>query len=83
MLQHVAGAAFDVYGKQMLMNRVSVLDSFGSRSSFLQKRISRVAAFVVLSALLHGDFWEQGHPRQAVKIFAGVTYGCERLAVTQ
>ena len=83
MLKHVAGAAFDVYGKQMLMNRVTGLDSFGSRSSFLQKRICRVAAFVVLSVLLHGDFWEQGHPHQAVEIFAGVTYGCERLAVTQ
>ena len=36
-----------------------------------------------LSVLLHGDFWEQGHPQQPVKIFAGITYGCERLAVTQ
>ena len=43
----------------------------------------RFTAFVFLSALLHGDFWEQGHPHQAVEIFAGVTYGCERLAVTQ
>ena len=59
------------------------IDSFGSRSSFLQKWLCRVAAFVVLSVLLHGDFWEQGHPHQAVEIFAGVTYGCERLAVTQ
>jgi len=51
--------------------------------SFLQKRVCPFAAFVVLGAFLHGDFWEQGHPRQPVKIFAGVTYGCERLAVTQ
>src|SRR5262245_66292880 len=35
-----------------------------------------------ISALLHGDFWEQGHVQQPVKIFGGVTYGCERLAVT-
>jgi hypothetical protein len=41
------------------------------------------AAFVVVGALLHGDFWEQAQPHQPVKIFAGVTYGCERLAVTQ
>ena len=58
-------------------------DSLGSRLSFLQKRVCPFAAFVVLGAFLHGDFWEQGHPRQPVKIFAGVTYGCERLAVTQ
>jgi hypothetical protein len=83
VLQHVAGAAFVVYRKQMLINRVILLDSFGSRLSSLQKRVCRVAAFVVLSVLLHGDFWEQGHPHQAVEIFAGVTYGCERLAVTQ
>jgi hypothetical protein len=37
----------------------------------------------VLCVLLHGDFWEQGHPQQPIEIFAGVTYGCERLAVTQ
>jgi hypothetical protein len=36
-----------------------------------------------VSALLHGDFWEQAQPHQPVKIFAGVTYGCERLAITQ
>ena len=35
------------------------------------------------SVLLHGDFWEQGHAHQTVEIFAGVTYGCERLALTQ
>jgi Phosphodiester glycosidase len=58
-------------------------DSLGCRLSFLQKRVCRFAAFVVLGAFLHGDFWEQGHPHQPVKIFAGVTYGCERLAVTQ
>src|SRR5262249_52594903 len=58
-------------------------DSLASRLSFLQKRICRFAAFVILGAFLHGDFWEQGHPHQPVKIFAGVTYGCERLAVTQ
>jgi hypothetical protein len=60
-----------------------VSDSLGSRLSLLQKRVRRFAAFVVLGALLHGDFWEQGHPHQPVKIFAGVTYGCERLPVTQ
>jgi Phosphodiester glycosidase len=48
-----------------------------------QKWVCRFAALVILSALLHGDFWEQGRPHQPVKIFAGVTYGCERLAVTQ
>ena len=62
---------------------LSALDSFGSRWSFLQKWLCRITAFVVVSALLHGDFWEQGHPHQPVEIFAGVTYGCERLAVTQ
>jgi len=62
---------------------VSALDSLGSRSSLLQKRVWRFAAFVILGAFLHGDFWEQGHSHQPVKIFAGVTYGCERLAVTQ
>ena len=62
---------------------MSVQDSLGSRSSLLQKRVCRFAAFVILGALLHGDFWEQGHPHQPIKIFAGVTYGCERLAVTQ
>jgi hypothetical protein len=54
-----------------------------ARSPWLLKRICRFAAFVVLSVPLHGDFWEQGHPHQPVNIFAGVTYGCERLAVTQ
>jgi hypothetical protein len=48
-----------------------------------QKRVCWFAAFVFLSALLHGDFWEQGCPHQPVNIFAGVTYGCERLPVTQ
>jgi len=62
---------------------MSVLASLRSRSSLLQKRVWRLAAFVVLGACLHGDFWEQAHPHQPVKIFAGVTYGCERLAVTQ
>jgi Phosphodiester glycosidase len=62
---------------------MSVLASLGSRSSLLQKRVRQFTAFVVLSAFLHGDFWEQGRPHQPVKIFAGVTYGCERLAVTQ
>jgi hypothetical protein len=62
---------------------MAVLDPVGSRSSLLQKRVRRFAAFFVLAAVLHGDFWEQGHPQQPVKIFAGVTYGCERLAVTQ
>jgi hypothetical protein len=62
---------------------MGVLDSLGSRSSLLQKRLCRFAAFVVLGAFLRGDFWEQGHPHQPVKIFAGVTYGSERLAVTQ
>ena len=47
------------------------------------ERFCRFGAFVLLGAFLHGDFWEQGHPHQPVKIFAGVTYGCERLAVTQ
>jgi hypothetical protein len=59
------------------------LNSLSSQLSLLQKRVCRFAPFVVLGALLHGDFWEQGHPHQPVKIFAGVTYGCERLAVTQ
>src|ERR1700730_12722328 len=54
-----------------------------ARSPWLLKRICRFAAVVVLSVPLHGDFWEQGHPHQPVNIFAGVTYGCERLAVTQ
>src|SRR5262249_18147317 len=45
--------------------------------------VCRFAAFVVLSVLLYGDSWEQGQPHQPVNIFAGVTYGCERLAVTQ
>jgi hypothetical protein len=62
---------------------MGVLDSLGSRLSLLQKRVGRFATLVVLGAFLHGDFWEQGHPHQPVKIFAGVTYGCERLAVTQ
>jgi hypothetical protein len=62
---------------------INVLDSLGSRLSLLQKRVCRLGAFVVLGAFLHGDFWEQGHPHQPVKIFAGITYGCERLAVTQ
>lgn len=62
---------------------MGVLDSLGSRLSLLQKRVCRFATLVVLGAFLHGDFWEQGHPQQPVKIFAGVTYGCERLAVTQ
>jgi Phosphodiester glycosidase len=62
---------------------MGVLDSLGSRLSLLHKRVRRFAAFVVLCALLHGDFWEQGCPDQPVKIFAGVTYGCERLAVTE
>jgi hypothetical protein len=62
---------------------MGVLDSLGSRLSLLQKRVCRFATLVVLGAFLHGDFWEQGHPHQPVKIFAGVTYGCERLAVTQ
>ena len=61
---------------------MSVL-ALGCPASLLQKRICRFAAFVVVGAFLHGDFWEQGHPQQPVKIFAGVTYGCERLAVTQ
>ena len=47
-------------------------------------RVCRFAALVILSALLHGDFWEQGQgPHQPAEIFAGVTYGCERLPVTQ
>ena len=47
-------------------------------------RVCRFAALVILSALLHGDSWEQGQcPRQPAEIFAGVTYGCERLPVTQ
>ena len=50
--------------------------------SISKKGICRLAALVVLSALLQGDVWEQGHPHQPVKIFAGVTYGCERLAIT-
>jgi hypothetical protein len=62
---------------------MSVLNFLGSRASLVQKRVCRFAAFVILSAFLHGDFWEQGHPHQPVKIFAGITYGCERLAVTQ
>ena len=62
--------------------RMSVLDSFGSRLSFLQKGLCRVTAFGVLSVLLQGDVWEQGHPQQPIEIFAGVTYGCERLAIT-
>jgi hypothetical protein len=74
------GGAWPSRHKKAVM---SVLDSLGSRSSLLQKRVCRFAAFVVLGAFLHGDFWEQGHPHQPVKIFAGVTYGCERLAVTQ
>ena len=57
--------------------------SQGSPLSFLQKRVCRLAAVFVVSALLHGDFWEQGRPLQPVNIFAGVTYGCERLPVTQ
>jgi hypothetical protein len=62
---------------------MSVLDSLACRWSLPQKRVCRFTAFVVLGAFLHGDFWEQGHPHQPVRIFAGVTYGCERLAVTQ
>jgi hypothetical protein len=62
---------------------MGVLDSLGSRLSLLQKRVCRCATLVVLGAFLHGDFWEQGRPHQPVKIFAGVSYGCERLAVTQ
>jgi len=63
---------------------MGVQDSLGSWLSLLKKRVCRfVAFFVVLGAFLHGDFWEQGHPHQPVKIFAGVTYCCERLAVTQ
>jgi hypothetical protein len=61
---------------------MSVLYFFGSRLPFLQSRICVFAAVVVLSGVLHGDFWEQARPHQPVKIFAGVTYGCERLAVT-
>jgi len=57
---------------------LSVLDCH-----FYKNGAFRFAAFVVLGAFLHGDFWEQGHLHQPVKIFAGVTYGCERLAVTQ
>jgi hypothetical protein len=60
---------------------MSVLDSLCS--SLLQKRVRLFAAFVFLGAFLHGDFWEQGRPHEPVKIFAGVTYGCERLTVTQ
>jgi hypothetical protein len=62
---------------------MGVLDSLGSRVSLLQKRVCRFATLVVLGAFLHGDFWEQGHPHQSVKIFAGVTYACERLPVTK
>jgi hypothetical protein len=51
--------------------------------TFLQKHICRFAALVVLGVLLHGDFWAQAHPQQPLKIFAGVTYGCERLALTE
>jgi hypothetical protein len=47
------------------------------------RRICRFAAFVILGVLLHGDFWAQARPQQPLKIFAGVTYGCERLAVTE
>ena len=54
-----------------------------ARSPWLLKRVCRFAALVILGVLLHGDFWEQGHPQLPIKIFAGVTYGCERLAVTQ
>src|SRR5215469_15682924 len=61
---------------------MSVLE-LGARLLLLQKGICRFAAFVVLSVLLYGDSWEQGQPHQPVNIFAGVTYGCERLAVTQ
>src|SRR5262245_14153272 len=40
----------------------------------------RFAALVILSALLYGDSWKQGEcPRQPAEI----TYGCERLPVTQ
>jgi Phosphodiester glycosidase len=47
-------------------------------------RVCRFAALVILSALLYGDSWGQGQcPRQLAEIFVGVTYGCERLAVTQ
>jgi hypothetical protein len=55
----------------------------GLLSPFVQKRLSRFAAVIILSLFLQTDLWEQGHPEQPVKIFAGVTYGCERLAVTQ
>jgi Phosphodiester glycosidase len=44
----------------------------------------RLAALVILSGLLYGDSWGQRQcPRQLAEIFVGVTYGCERLAVTQ
>jgi Phosphodiester glycosidase len=47
------------------------------------RRICRFAAFVILGVLLHGDFWAQARPQQPLKIFAGVTYGCEPLALTE
>jgi Phosphodiester glycosidase len=63
---------------------MAILASLGSWFSLLEKRVCRFVAFVVvLGAFLHGDFWEQCHPHQPVEIFAGVTYGCDRLAVTQ
>jgi Phosphodiester glycosidase len=52
-------------------------------SPVLRKRVCRFAAVVILIFLLHADVWEQGHSQQPIKIFAGITYGCERLAVTQ
>ena len=45
--------------------------------------LCRFATLVMLGVLLHGDFWAQAHPHQPNKIFAGVTYGCERLALTE
>jgi Phosphodiester glycosidase len=51
--------------------------------SFERKDVCRFAAFVSLGVLLHGDFWAQAHPQPPIKIFAGVTYGCEWLALTE
>jgi hypothetical protein len=64
----------------------SLLSTLVSESSgeYRLRRACRFAALVILSALLYGDSWEQGQcPRQPAEIFAGVTYGCERLPVTQ
>jgi hypothetical protein len=47
------------------------------------RRGSRFATLLVLGLLLHGDLLGQGHAQPPTKIFVGVTYGAERLALTE